>query len=582
MNPTKMAEKQAELAGTAKNNPEYRFTNLYNLMHWRYWIEQAATKVLSRPGSSTAGIDGKTRDGFMKNYETEITRIVGELKSKTYEPEPVRRTYTPKSNGKMRPLGIPVLRDRIVQEALRSILDPIYESDFQHHSYGFRKGRSTMDAIAVIMPLFNSKAKHFWVIEGDIKSYFDNVHHRKLMTILRRRIADKELLDLIWKFLKAGVMEGQLFAETEAGVPQGGVISPLLANVYLNEFDKWAEQRWHNLNPYERSKRRQAGLGNYTMVRYADDFVIVSNGTKAEVEQTKEEVRKFLEEELHLELSAEKTVLTHINDGFDFLGFNIQRRQPEGKWVVHLRPTEKNKARLKKRMKQLTARNWAWMDEFTRLTSLNRIIKGWCMYYRYTSLLSDLEEMTRYIWFRYLQWLRAKYKDSRKDQLIQEKTTIVNNRTRWMAKVTQDGTTITAYQWLPTPTELKRERYRMKGRSGFPHPYLDPNLNTIDNPEWDGEPDETLFTETIGATSRPGEPLELAELKLRRKIRDGFKCQQCGSQENIEVHHIGAVNTTSIDELITLCHKCHTEAHRQKTITLGGEPDALKGASPVR
>lgn len=229
------------------------------------------------------------------------------------------------------------------------------------------------------MPLFNSKAKHFWVIEGDIKSYFDNVHHRKLMTILRRRIADKELLDLIWKFLKAGVMEGQLFAETEAGVPQGGVISPLLANVYLNEFDKWGEQRWHNLNPYERSKRRQAGLGNYTMVRYADDFVIVSNGTKAEVEQTKEEVRKFLEEELHLELSAEKTVLTHINDGFDFLGFNIQRRQPEGKWVVHLRPTEKNKARLKKRMKELTSRNWTWMDEHTRLTSLNRIIKGWCM-----------------------------------------------------------------------------------------------------------------------------------------------------------------------------------------------------------
>lgn len=173
MYPTKMAEKQAKLAQTALSNPEYRFDNLYDLMHWRYWIEQAAAKVLARPGSSTAGIDGKTRDNFKNCYETEINRITAELKSKTYEPLPVKRTHIPKGNGKTRPLGIPVLRDRIVQEALRAILDPIYESDFQHHSYGFRKGRNTMDAVAVIMPLFNTQVKHYWVIEGDIKGCFD-------------------------------------------------------------------------------------------------------------------------------------------------------------------------------------------------------------------------------------------------------------------------------------------------------------------------------------------------------------------------------------------------------------------------
>lgn len=567
MHPTKMAEKQAKLAQTAKDNPEHRFTNLYDLMHWRYWIEMAAAKVLARPGSSTAGVDGKTRDNFKDHYEAEITRIVTELKNSTYEPQPVRRTNIPKGNGKTRSLGIPILRDRIVQEAMRAILDPIYETDFQPHSYGFRKGRCTMDAIAVIMPLFNGQIKRFWVIEGDIKGYFDNVHHRKLMTILRRRIADKELLGLVWKFLKAGVMEGQLFAKTDKGVPQGGIISPLLANVYLNEFDKWAEQRWHNLTQYERAKRRWAGLGNYTMVRYADDFVIVSNGGKAEVQQTKEEIKRYLAEELHLELSEEKTLITHINDGFDFLGFNIQRVRPEGRWVVHLRPTEKNKRKVKDRVKKLTSRNWTWMDEHTRLTSLNRIIKGWCMYYRYTSLLEDLEDVTRYVWFRYLQWLLRKYKGSRKQQTIREKTAVIHNRTRWVATVEQDGETITAHQWLPTQRELGRKRYPQKGRNGFPHPYLQDSLQNTDYPEWEGEPDERLLTETIGATSRPGEPLGLAEMKLRVKLRDKFTCQRCGSQEAVEAHHTGNIRKASMTKLTTLCASCHRQEHRQKNNT---------------
>jgi RNA-directed DNA polymerase len=249
MSLTKMAEKQEALATRAQNHPEHRFTNLYSLLHWDYWMRCAADAVLARPGSSTAGVDGKTRDYFRKHYEEQLTSLVAEMKQKTYQPTPVRRVYIPKANGKMRPLGIPALRDRIVQEALRAILDPIYEADFQPSSYGFRKGRCTMDAIAVIMPLFNDSAKHYYVIEGDIKSYFDTVHHRKLMSILRRRIGDQDVCDLIWKFLKAGVMEQGLFAETDEGVPQGGIISPLLANVYLHEFDTWAAKRW-DLNPY--------------------------------------------------------------------------------------------------------------------------------------------------------------------------------------------------------------------------------------------------------------------------------------------------------------------------------------------
>ncbi len=174
MSPTMKAQKQMQLAKTATENPQHRFTNLYSLMHWDYWIRSAADAVLARPGSNTAGVDGKTRDYFKDTYEAQIASLVESLKHKTYEPQPVRRVNIPKANGKTRPLGIPVLKDRIVQEALRAALDPIYESDFQHHSYGFRKGRRTQDTIAVLMPLFNERVKHYYVIEGDIKSYFDH------------------------------------------------------------------------------------------------------------------------------------------------------------------------------------------------------------------------------------------------------------------------------------------------------------------------------------------------------------------------------------------------------------------------
>ena len=160
MNPTKMAEKQRFLAKTASEHPDHRFTNLYDLLHWDYWMHISAERVLARPGSQTDGVDRQTRTAFKADYERQMTTLIDQLKRKTYEPQPVRRVYIPKHDGKKRPLGIPALRDRIVQEALRAILDPIYESDFHPHSYGFRKGRRTMDAIAVLMPLFNGRVSN--------------------------------------------------------------------------------------------------------------------------------------------------------------------------------------------------------------------------------------------------------------------------------------------------------------------------------------------------------------------------------------------------------------------------------------
>ena len=161
-----MAQKQKTLAEAAQANPRHRFTNLYSLMHWDYWIRTAMDTVLARPGSTTAGVDGKARDYFKDHYEETVTLLVTHLKRKTYQPQPIRRVHIPKSNGKLRPLGISALRDRFVQEALRAILDPIFESDFCLHSYGFRKGRCTMDAIAVMMPLFNTNTSDIFERKG--------------------------------------------------------------------------------------------------------------------------------------------------------------------------------------------------------------------------------------------------------------------------------------------------------------------------------------------------------------------------------------------------------------------------------
>jgi group II intron reverse transcriptase/maturase len=471
MSLTKTAEKQQTLAKIAGENPTHRFSNLYHLMYLDEWLLQAANVVLDKPGSDTAGVDNQTKSAFKARIEEELFFLAQELKQKTYRPHPVRRAYVPKNDGTRRPLGIPTLRDRIVQEALRAILDPIYESDFCHYSFGFRKGRCTMDAIAPILWLFARSLKYYYVIEGDIKSYFDNVQHRKLLRILRKRIVDKNLLDLIWKFLNAGVMENGLFEKTEAGVPQGGIISPLLANVYLHEFDKWAETKW-NFSVYERHKRRLNKQGNFRLVRYADDFVILSNGSIAAVRAVKQEVKEFLKTKLFLELSEKKTKLTHINDGFTFLGFHIQRVKAGERLVVHLRPSKEAKQKIKTQIKEMTTRKTCNRDEYIQLTLLNAKVRGWAEYYRHTHLVKDMYEITRYTWYRYLNWLQGKYKGSQKDELIKERTRVIYRINRWTAKTREGGKTYFTYQWYPTRKEINRCYYPSKGRDDFPHPYL--------------------------------------------------------------------------------------------------------------
>ncbi len=282
-----IGELQRKLSLWAAQDEGRKFYGLYALVCREDWLRLAYEHVKQNAGSKTAGCDGVN----MSEWEADL---------------------------------IPTVRDRIVQEALRMILEPIYEADFSQYSFGFRPNRCTLDAIKCVLWTITEQKKFFWVIEGDISSYFDTINHRKLLRLLGRRVDDERFLGLVWKFLRAGVMERKLFRDTKRGTPQGGIISPLLANVYLHELDKYME-KYTVLSQQEKATRRKRGLANYAYVRYADDFLILSNGSRAQADETREGVRDFLFADLRLTLSMEKTKVTHLNDGFDFLGFKIRR-----------------------------------------------------------------------------------------------------------------------------------------------------------------------------------------------------------------------------------------------------------------
>jgi group II intron reverse transcriptase/maturase len=319
-----IGEMQRKLSLKAEREPNHRFDDLHGLLHDRDWLLLAHDYVAQNAGSVTAGCDGLTMAPFDEHLESNLQQLANDLRSGAFEACPVRRVYIPKSGNRLRPLGIPSIRDRIVQEALRMVLEPIYEADFSQSSYGFRPNRCTMDAMARIQLATTNQAKFFWIIEGDLSSYFDTIGHHRLVEILRQRIADKKILRLIWNFLTAGVMEGKLFRDTVSGTPQGGIARPLLANIYLNELDRYMN-KYTGLARSEKTRRRQQGLTNCVYVRYADDFVVLCNGSKAQAQTIKEELTTFLHDHLGLMLSDEKTVITHLNDGFTFLGFHMVR-----------------------------------------------------------------------------------------------------------------------------------------------------------------------------------------------------------------------------------------------------------------
>lgn len=332
------------------------FQKLYNPNLW----ERAYANLAPKQGNMAVGTDGKTIDG---TSHERIEKIIQKLKRATYKPQPVRRVYIPKANGKQRPLGILSFEDKLLQEVVRMILEAIYEPTFSHHSHGFRPKLSCHTALERVKKMNGVR----WWVEGDIKGFYDSLDHEVLMNILGRRITDRRFLHLIRQFLRAGYIENAQYHQTYSGSPQGSGISPILSNIYLNEFDQWIEKRiemfkkgkrrgqsneYYKLQYQKKSaKKRARKSGDWTeyrqaqrtlleadgtmnqdpnfkrlfYIRYADDWLIGVIGNKEDAQALKEEIGIFLAETLKLELSAEKTLITNAKRRVRFLGYDIQR-----------------------------------------------------------------------------------------------------------------------------------------------------------------------------------------------------------------------------------------------------------------
>jgi len=419
---------QHKLATWARDDQTKKFDRLLQLIANRDWLAEAARIVLSSNGAKTAGIDGMSKRSMQRNLDSILETLRHELVSGTYVPKAVKRIYIPKANGKLRPLGIPTLTDRIVQRAMLMVMEPIWESDFHRCSYGFRPERSVHHAIRTVRLQLEdgSDPSGRWVIEGDLSNYFDTVHHRLLLKCVRKRIQDKRFIELLKRILKAGHIERGLFMAASEGVPQGGVLSPLLSNIMLHEFDMWLHAKY--LNDKARKDRWAWNFGiqqgrpiairenrkwkpAVAYCRYADDFIVIVKGTKTHAEAIRDELREFLEDRLKLKLNMEKTHITHVNDGFVFLGHRvIRKRASTGRMtVVTTIPKEKAKAFAHKLTNALSGEHD--MSTIDKVDSLNRQLAGWAAFYKFTDNTAHIfKRIDHVVFWKLAHWLSRKYR----------------------------------------------------------------------------------------------------------------------------------------------------------------------------
>ena len=423
----------ARISQNSSKNKEEVFTRLYRYLLRPDIYYEAYRNLYANSGAETKGVNEDTADGFS---EAKINHIIKSLETETYQPKPARRTYIQKSNGKMRPLGIPSFDDKLIQEVVRLILESIYEPTFSDYSHGFRINKSCHTALKYVQKYFTGTK---WFVEGDIKGCFDNVDHHVLIDILRKRIADEHFIGLLWKFLKAGYMEDWNYHNTYSGTPQGSIISPILANIYMNELDNYIAEYAEKFNCGNRrkinpafkkkldvcrgkeqrlkrnlskmSEKEKEGLiaeirelrrslksmpysdqmddsyKRICYVRYADDFVIVTD-TCAHAEDWKARLQKFLKEKMKLTLSQEKTLITDIRKKhIKFLGFEFKMVRGKSR-RGYIPRTIPDRDRLKRKVDKIAhnikkiPHNYSREKMISAINRINSQVRGLIQYYQ--------------------------------------------------------------------------------------------------------------------------------------------------------------------------------------------------------
>jgi len=575
--------------------PDVRFGKLFQkLYNTRLWL-MAYESIAPKPGNMTPGSDGSTIDGM--GIER-INAVITALKASSYKPKPVRRVYIPKANGKKRPLGIPCFEDKLLQTVVKLLLEAIYEPTFSKASHGFRPGRSCHTALEQVKKMNGVR----WWVEGDIKSFFDDLNHNTMLRVLNKRITDKRFLHLIELFMKAGYIEDWQYHKTYSGTPQGGPLSPLLSNIYLNELDQAMEAKIETFNKGKRrqpdpayrsiiyrkgrAKQQAQQSGDWSKykeltqqqlcmlpedpqdpnykrlcyVRYADDFLVCIIGNKTDAVEIKAWLTEYLKTELQLELSAEKTLVTNARNRVRFLGYDVKRwagkrrlkvRTKHG--VVTKRTTTYHLALLIPKDKYIefartygNSQSWRGTHR-TKLLNLSELeimmiynaeIRGFLGYYALTNNLTKVA--SKLLWMTTGSFLRT-LADKRKSTLMKVSKSLKSGPNRYVIALNKKNGTTNEYALVSSTRQIKRKSV------------------TVNNP------DSMPITGHFRGRTELGKRL------------CANKCEWCGTQEGkVEVHHIRklkGIRGKSIWErhmierkrkTMILCHKCHTDLHAGK------------------
>jgi group II intron reverse transcriptase/maturase len=443
-----LLSEQRKLYTRSRENPDYVFKKLWGLATDPRNLRCATERVARNKGRRSAGVDGITvRKLLRQGVDPLVAQLRAELRSGAYRPSPVRRVLIPKNGqpGKFRPLGIPTVKDRVVQAAVKYILEPIFEADFFPTSHGFRPGKSVHGALEHLRlllrpteagPKAERRLSYQWAIEGDIKGCFDNIDHHGLMVRVRRRIGDPKLNQLVLAFLKAGVMSEQQFARSEAGTPQGGILSPLLANIALSAIDERYERHvWPRRTPTllteadaiqvramdARANDRKRGRPILFPIRYADDFIILvcappgprqDERAREIALAEKDALAALLKEQLNLELSAAKTLVSPVTSRLGFLGHHacVRHHPVHGRMVSTAVVPKERTWRLRERIKALFRSSTVGTTLTSRLDKLNPMLRGFGYFYRHAwGAKRVFASIDHYVWWTIFRWLRKKH-----------------------------------------------------------------------------------------------------------------------------------------------------------------------------